>query len=151
MDASSPPDRKRCFSSVNEYKSAKRTPGSGKDHTGGTRVLELTNWAGPDGVEWNTAIDAIAFVGMVPFKEKLKEIFTNVIIGDVEMIGALTWADHQPCMLFHCMNDSIDIRIDTVLDMVNSFGFDMSMAKIHEALTEGTPPAPDPEAGADAS
>jgi hypothetical protein len=62
MDASSPPGRKRFFSSVTEYKNVKRTPASGKDRTSGTRVIELTNWRGDNGGCYLTAdINGTAF------------------------------------------------------------------------------------------
>eukprot|EP00966_Prymnesium_polylepis_P268751 6209022-Prymnesium_polylepis.2 len=94
---------------------------------------------------WNTAIDSVAFVGTYPFKEKLELIFTpDVRIVDIEFRAKINWADHQPGLLLNCLNDNIEPRIEQVCNMVESLGFDMSMAKINEPITDlGDSPARD--------
>jgi|EP00966_Prymnesium_polylepis_P200913 hypothetical protein len=102
---------------------------------------------------WNTAVDSVAFValhvGKMPFKEKLEVIFfTDVRNGAVEShVAKIVWADFQPDLIIHCSNAEIETRIDTVCEMVQKFGFDMSMAKIDEPETDlGDSPAQDANA-----
>eukprot|EP00966_Prymnesium_polylepis_P292390 6752744-Prymnesium_polylepis.1 len=82
---------------------------------------------------------------MYPFKDKLELIFTpNVRVAEMEFRTTISWADHQPGLLLHCLNADIEPRIDAVCDMVESFGCDMSMAKINEPVTDlGDSPAQD--------
>jgi hypothetical protein len=94
---------------------------------------------------WNTAVDSVAFVGMMPFKEKLEVIFsTDVRNGAVESHAKIVWADFQPGLINHSSNADIETRIDAVCEMVEKLGVDMSMAKIDEPETDlGDSPAQD--------
>ena len=98
---------------------------------------------------WNYADEAVAFVGMDPFREHLERILppTNRTALDVDMMPRLDWADSQPAMVFKCPNTVIEQSIDSICDMVEGFGFDMSMAKIN-VPAEG-PPTLAPQARAD--
>ena len=97
---------------------------------------------------WNYADEAIAFVGMDPFQQHLESILTpdNRTTRDVGIVTRLDWADSQPAMVFKCRNAFIEKSIDAICDMVEKFGFDMSMAKIN-VPAEGSPP---PQAPGDA-
>ena len=111
-----------------------------------TFEIDLSNgkWYDNKGMlVWNHADEAIAFVGMEPFQQKLEVILppANRTTLDVAMVPHLDWADHQPAMVFKCSNAFIEQSIDSICDMVEQFGFDMSMAKIN-APPEGSPSSP---------
>jgi hypothetical protein len=95
---------------------------------------------------WNVAEEAVAFVGMDHFKDRL-EMFLPAMqrtTPDVGIESRLDWADFQPAMVFKIPNAVIDGSIDSICDITEIFGFNMSMAKIN-APEEGTSPAEEPE------
>ena len=56
------------------------------------------------------------------------------------------WANHLPpaCHDLVADNDVIERATDQIRDMVDEFGFTMSLAKINEPTPEGTSPTQDP-------
>ena len=95
---------------------------------------------------WNCADSAIAFVGMEAFKERLEALLPPAqrTTPDVGIESRLDWADFQPAMVFKCSNAFIEGSIDSICDMAEKFGFDISMAKIN-VPNQGTSPAQEPE------
>ena len=109
--------------------------------------LDDGRWYDEEGMLiWNVAEEAVAFVGMDHFKDRL-EIFLPEMqrtTPDVGIESRLDWADFQPAMVFKIPKAVIDGSIDSICDMTEIFGFKMSMAKIN-VPEEGTSPAEEPE------
>ena len=95
---------------------------------------------------WNVAEEAVAFVGMDCFKDRLDILLPEMqrTTPDVGIESRLDWADFQPAMVFKLPNAVIEGSIDSVCDMTEKFGFNMSIAKIN-VPNQGTSPAQEPE------
>ena len=91
--------------------------------------VDLTNgkWYDASGMlVWNTSIEAVAFVGMAPFADRIDDILpVNVRTKLTDKVADLTWADRQPATVYWCSNATIEARIEQLCDMADKFGFDM--------------------------
>jgi hypothetical protein len=104
-------------------------------------------WYDDEGIMvWNVAEEAVAFVGMDCFKDRLDILLPEMqrTTPDVGIERRLDWADFQPAMVFKLPNAVIEGSIDSVCDMTEKFGFNMSIAKIN-VPNQGTSPAQEPE------
>ena len=89
-------------------------------------------------------IEAIAFVGMGAFAQRLDKILpTNVRNKLTDKVADLDWADRQPATVYWCTNETIEARIEQLCGMADKFGFEMAMVKVRND-ENGDSPAHEP-------
>ena len=112
-----------------------------------TFEVDLSNgkWYDASGMlVWNTGIEAVAFVGMGAFANRID----NILPADVrtkltDKVTDLVWADRQPATVYWCSNATIEARIEQLCELADKFGFDMAMVKVRDE-ENGDPPAQEP-------
>ena len=112
-----------------------------------TFEVDLSNgkWYDANGMlVWNTGIEAVAFVGMGAFANRID----NILPADVrtkltDKVTDLIWADRQPATVYWCSNATIEARIEQLCELADKFGFDMAMVKVRDE-ENGDPPAQEP-------
>ena len=93
---------------------------------------------------WNMGIEAVAFVGMGAFANRIDNILpVDVRTKLTEKVADLTWADRQPATVYWCSNATIEARIDQLCELADKFGFDMAMVKVRDE-ENGDLPAQEP-------
>ena len=93
---------------------------------------------------WNMGIEAIAFVGMGAFAQRLDKILPTEVRNKLtDKVADLDWADRQPATVYWCSNDTIEARIEQLCQLADKFGFEMAMVKVRND-ENGDSPAHEP-------
>ena len=89
-------------------------------------------------------IEAIAFVGMGAFAQRLDKILPTEVHNKLtDKVADLDWADRQPATVYWCSNDTIEARIEQLCQLADKFGFEMAMVKVRND-ENGDSPAHEP-------